>query len=250
MSALIRLSSIEKTYQMGSTSVRALRGVSIDIASGEFVSITGASGSGKSTMMGIVGCLDRPTGGEYWLDGKQVGGMNDQELARVRNESIGFVFQMFNLLPRTSAEENVSVPLFYARKGSRHKLAVKALEQVGLGGRARHKPNELSGGERQRVAIARAIVNEPLLILADEPTGNLDSRTGAQIMNIFHQLNADGVTIVLVTHEPEVARQARRIIELRDGKLLRDELVSEKDRLAALAERERLANLVIDDNDE
>ena len=220
--ALIELRELTKYYQMGDTLVHALDGVSLDIEKGEFVAITGASGSGKSTMMHLLGCLDRPTGGTYTLEGKNVSRLNDTQLANIRNEYIGFVFQTFNLINRTSAVENVSIPLFYAREDNTQAPARKALERVGLGKRWRHNPNELSGGERQRVAIARAIVNEPVLLLADEPTGNLDSKTGTQIMEIFHELSEQGVTIVLVTHEPDVAQQARRIIQMRDGKVISD----------------------------
>ncbi len=220
--ALIEIRGLTKYYRMGDSLVRALDGVDLTIERGEFVAITGASGSGKSTMMHLLGCLDRPTEGAYVLNGRDVSGMSDGELADVRNRYIGFVFQTFNLINRTSALENVSVPLFYARRINTREASLRALQRVGLGPRAHHRPNELSGGERQRVAIARAIVTEPLLLLADEPTGNLDSRTGEQIMQIFHDLNAQGVTIALVTHEAEVAAQARRIVQMRDGRILSD----------------------------
>ncbi|MFN0137471.1 MAG: ABC transporter ATP-binding protein [Phycisphaerae bacterium] len=219
---LIDIRKLTKLYRMGDSTVRALDGVDLSIEAGEFVAITGASGSGKSTMMHLLGCLDRPTAGSYVLNGRDVSIMNDRELAVIRNREIGFVFQTFNLINRTSAVENVGVPLFYARRLNTFAPAKKALERVGLGHRYGHKPNELSGGERQRVAIARAIVNEPVLLLADEPTGNLDSRTGEQIMEIFHSLNRQGVTIIIVTHEPSVARQARRIVHMRDGHIVSD----------------------------
>ncbi|HWL94129.1 MAG TPA: ABC transporter ATP-binding protein [Phycisphaerae bacterium] len=212
---------------MGSTVVRALDGVDMTIAEGEMVSITGQSGSGKSTMMHLLGCLDRPTTGEYYLDGDLVSSMSDRQLAVVRNRKIGFVFQTFNLIQRTSAIDNVAVPLFYARKLAVRDASLRALEKVGLGKRGTHTPSELSGGERQRVAIARAIVNEPKILLADEPTGNLDSRTGEQIMDIFHELHAAGVTIIIVTHEMEVAVQAERVIRMRDGKIIEDRRVDD-----------------------
>ncbi|MBN1488369.1 MAG: ABC transporter ATP-binding protein [Phycisphaerae bacterium] len=222
---MIRIRNLTKWYEMGDSIVHALDGVDLDIPAGEFVSITGASGSGKSTMMHLIGCLDRPTSGTYELAGEPVDQMSDRQLARVRNERIGFVFQTFNLVNRTSALDNVAVPLIYAHKGGTRRPAMRALARVGLGRRAHHRPNELSGGERQRVAIARAIVNDPPLILADEPTGNLDSRTGRQILEIFHELHAAGVTIVLVTHEMSVAAQAQRVIRMRDGKILEDRRV-------------------------
>ncbi len=219
---LIELRGLTKHYQMGDTLVHALDGVDLNIEKGEFIAITGASGSGKSTMMHLLGCLDRPTRGTYMLEHQNVSQLSDRELAAIRNRYIGFVFQTFNLINRTSAAENVGIPLFYARQGNTLAPALAALERVGLGPRARHNPNELSGGERQRVAIARAIVNNPVLLLADEPTGNLDSKTGKQIMRIFHELSEQGVTIVLVTHEPEVAEQARRIVQMRDGQVISD----------------------------
>ncbi len=220
--ALIEVRGLTKLYRMGDAVVHALDGVDLNIDRGEFVAITGASGSGKSTMMHLLGCLDRPTDGTYTLDGRAVSDLSDRELAAIRNKQIGFVFQTFNLINRTSATENVGIPLFYARQTSTRVPSMRALERVGLAARAKHNPNELSGGERQRVAIARAIVNDPILLLADEPTGNLDSRTGEQIMEIFHQLNTQGVTIVMVTHEPDIARQARRIVQMRDGKITSD----------------------------
>ena len=220
--ALIEVRELTKLYRMGSSVVHALDGVDLTIEQGEFVAITGPSGSGKSTMMHLLGCLDRPTGGSYTLAGRPVSELSDRELAAVRNKQVGFVFQTFNLINRTSATENVAVPLFYARKTNTRTPALRALERVGLVPRAHHNPNELSGGERQRVAIARAIVNDPALLLADEPTGNLDSRTGEQIMEIFRRLNEQGVTIVMVTHEPDIARQARRIVQMLDGKIVSD----------------------------
>lgn len=240
-SPLIRLRGLHKIYHMGLTDVNALAGVDLDIYPGEFVSITGASGSGKSTMMGILGCLDRPTRGEYYFDGQLASSLSEQQLAQIRNRSIGFVFQTFNLLPRTSAAANVAVPLFYARRLRTHAVALEALRMVGLADRADHPPAKLSGGERQRVAIARAIVNNPKLILADEPTGNLDTHTGAQIMMIFHELHARGATIVLVTHEPDIAIQAQRIVQMRDGNIIHDGPVDVAERTTALAVTQKLA---------
>lgn len=225
--ALIQIRDLRKYYVMGDSVVRALDGVDLEIAAGEFVAITGPSGSGKSTMMHLLGCLDRPNSGSYRLNDVDVSNLDDSRLAHIRNREIGFVFQTFNLINRTTALDNVGVPLFYARKGDWRHLARSALDRVGLGHRASHRPNELSGGERQRVAIARAIVNAPHFVLADEPTGNLDSRTGDQIMEIFHDLNRQGVTIVLVTHEPDVAMQARRIVQMRDGKVVADRMTAD-----------------------
>ena len=219
---MIQLEHVTKVYQMGDTVVRALDGVSLHIARGEFVSITGPSGSGKSTMMHIIGCLDRATAGTYKFNGQHVENFSDRRLALLRNQAIGFVFQNFNLINSATAQVNVALPLFYAGQTMTAGPATQALQQVNLGHRADHRPVEMSGGERQRVAIARAIVNRPDIIMADEPTGNLDSKTGAAIMDIFHRLNAEGVTIVLVTHEPDVAVQARRIIQMRDGKIVAD----------------------------
>ncbi len=221
---------------MGDTVVRALDGVDITIETGEFLSITGPSGSGKSTLMHLLGCLDRPTRGTFHLDGQLVSRMSDRELAIIRNQKIGFVFQTFNLIQRTSALDNVSVPMIYGRKARVHEASMRALERVGLGARAMHKPSELSGGERQRVAIARAIVNDPKILLADEPTGNLDTKTGRQIMEIFTELNRSGVTIILVTHEMNVALLARRIIRMRDGHVLEDRSVDEALRKEILAD--------------
>lgn len=220
--ALIELRGVKRYYRMGQAVVKALDGVDLTIREGEFVAIIGPSGSGKSTMMHLLGCLDRPTAGTYRFAGQEVSRLGDRQLARVRNRSIGFVFQTFNLISRMSAWENVAVPLFYARRTITRPDALAALDGVGLGLRANHQPNELSGGERQRVAIARAIINRPKLILADEPTGNLDTRTGEQIIAIFRRLHEGGTTIILVTHEPEVARQAERIVSMRDGKIISD----------------------------
>jgi len=216
---MIELHNVTKVYQMGLVQVRALDGVSVRVEPGEFVAITGASGSGKSTMMHIIGALDRPTAGTYRFQNHPVDRLNDRQLAMLRNRRVGFVFQTFNLINASSALNNVALPLFYAGRGRTAEPAMKALEAVGLAQRATHRPTEMSGGERQRVAIARAIVNSPAVVLADEPTGNLDSRTGQQIMDIFHQLNARGVTIILVTHEPDIAAQAKRVILMRDGKI-------------------------------
>ena len=222
---LIDTRDLVKVYRMGDTEVRALDGVSIGIAKGEFVSVMGPSGSGKSTFMNVVGCLDRPTRGEYRLDGKLVSEMSANQLAAVRNRNIGFVFQQFNLLARTPAVENVELPLIYAGvpRKERFDRAMKMLHRVGLGERAHHHPAQLSGGQQQRVAIARALVTEPLIIFADEPTGALDSHTSLEIMALFQELNRHGMTVVLVTHEPDVARFARRLLRFRDGQLVSDE---------------------------
>jgi len=222
--ALIETRDLWKTYVMGSEEIHALRGVSIEIQRGEYVAIMGPSGSGKSTLMNLIGCLDTPTKGSYLLNDKQVGQMNDNELARIRNEEIGFVFQTFNLLPRASALHNVELPLVYAAVPSkdRQARARAALEKVELSDRVSHRPNELSGGQRQRVAIARALVNNPSILLADEPTGNLDSKTGNEIMALFDRLHAAGNTIILVTHEADIAAYARRAIHLRDGQIEKD----------------------------
>ena len=214
-----------KLYDLGSTQVRALRGVDLTVAAGELVAVMGASGSGKSTLMNILGCLDVPTEGSYELDGTPTGGLDRNALADIRNRKIGFVFQGFNLLSRTAAVENVELPLLYDRSGRRlatRRLALEALERVGLSERAHHLPNELSGGQQQRVAIARALVTQPALLLADEPTGNLDTRTSLEIMALFQELNDQGLTIVLVTHERDIARYATRHVELRDGRVIRD----------------------------
>jgi len=227
----IKLEAIEKTYIMGDVWVPALKGVDLEIQEGEFLAIMGASGSGKSTLMNILGCLDYPTGGSYVLDGTRVDRMNRSQLADIRNRKIGFVFQGFNLLARTTALENVELPLLYFRgekKIQARDLAVLALERVGLGDRMGHEPTQLSGGQQQRVAIARALVNNPALVLADEPTGNLDTATSNDVMALFQELNHEGVTVVLVTHEPDIARFSKRIVELRDGLKIRDERVVDR----------------------
>jgi putative ABC transport system ATP-binding protein len=222
---LIRMNDIAKNYQMGEATVHALRGVDLDVDRGEFLAIVGPSGSGKSTLMNVIGCLDRPSSGEYLLDEKKVDDLSDDDLAHIRNKSIGFVFQTFNLLPRTNCLHNVELPLLYSSIGrkDREKRALGILERVGLGDRVYHNPNELSGGERQRVAIARALVNDPTIVLADEPTGNLDSKTGSEIMAIFSELNAEGKTIVLVTHEKYIAEYSKRVINLKDGEIVTED---------------------------
>ncbi len=222
--ALIETTDLWKTYQMGSEEVHALRGVSMEIDRGEYVAIMGPSGSGKSTLMNLIGCLDTPTKGSYSLNGKQVSEMNDDELARIRNREIGFVFQTFNLLPRATALHNVELPLVYSGMPSRQRLeqANLALDRVELSDRKTHRPNELSGGQRQRVAIARALVNNPSILLADEPTGNLDSKTGVEIMALFSRLHEAGNTIILVTHEADVAAHAHRAVHIRDGQIEKD----------------------------
>jgi putative ABC transport system ATP-binding protein len=221
---VIRFRNVARRYVMGDQVVNALDGVDIDIQRNEYVAIIGASGSGKSTMMNIIGCLDRPTEGDYFLEGQNVSDMNEAELSRVRNREIGFVFQSFNLLPRASALKNVQQPMVYRRmrRGEREAMAARALERVGMGDRMDHLPNELSGGQRQRVAISRALVGEPAILLADEPTGNLDSRTTREIMQLFDELHEEGQTIIMVTHEPDVAAHCNRVIRLEDGKVAED----------------------------
>ncbi|HAC15464.1 MAG TPA: macrolide ABC transporter ATP-binding protein [Bacteroidetes bacterium] len=227
-STIIDSRDIHKEYRMGTQTVHALRGVSFEIKQNEYVAIMGPSGSGKSTMMNIIGCLDTPSKGDYILNGHDVKKLTDNQLAEVRNREIGFVFQTFNLLPRSTALANVELPLIYSgiRSSERRKRAIEVLEKVGLADRMHHKPNELSGGQRQRVAVARALINNPSILLADEPTGNLDSKTGQEIMELFEELHAAGNTIILVTHEEEIAAHARRIIRLRDGLLESDTIVA------------------------
>jgi putative ABC transport system ATP-binding protein len=242
LAGVIRVEGVKKLYQTGRTEVLALRGVDLSIARGEMVAIMGASGSGKSTLMNILGCLDRPSAGTYTLDDARVDGLERNELADIRNRKIGFVFQGFNLLARTTALDNVELPLLYDRTGRRldtKAIARTALEKVGLGDRLDHEPSELSGGQQQRVAIARALVTEPAIVLADEPTGNLDSRTSVEVMALFQELNDQGITILLVTHEPDIALYTKRIIELRDGRIIRDEAV--KHRRLAARDLERMA---------
>ena len=243
---VIETKAITKTYESGSNSVQALRGIDLTIHRGEFIAVMGASGSGKSTLMNVLGCLDTPTSGSYHLDDIQVETLDKNALAAIRNQKIGFVFQGFNLLARTSAVENVELPLLYDRSGRKRDsraMAIAALERVGLGQRLDHQPSELSGGQQQRVAIARALVTEPALVLADEPTGNLDSRTSIEVMALFQALNEQGITIVLVTHEPDVAVYAKRIVEVRDGRIRRDEPVKSRRNAAAdlLAAEEEVA---------
>ncbi len=224
MGEIIKCIELKKYYQVGTQIVKAIRNISVSINQGEYVAIMGPSGSGKSTFMNIIGCLDTPTGGEYILNGQAVSKLEDDQLAEIRNKEIGFVFQTFNLMPRYSALENVMLPLVYAGVGKeqRKKRALEVLEQVGLSDRVMHKPNELSGGQRQRVAVARALVNKPSIILADEPTGNLDTKTSVDIMQLFAQIHEMGNTIILVTHEPDIAQHAHRIIRLRDGEIEAD----------------------------
>ena len=226
MTALIEIRGLTRHYDMGGETIHALRGVSLSIGRNEYVAIMGPSGSGKSTMMNVLGCLDTPSGGEYWLNGQEVSGLSDDALARVRNKEIGFVFQTFNLLPRATALHNVELPLVYSGVSSRDRRdrAVAALTRVGLANRMDHRPNELSGGQRQRVAIARALVNEPSILLADEPTGNLDSTTSEEIMRVFAELHSQGQTVVMVTHEPDIAAHAERVVVLRDGRVESDRL--------------------------
>ncbi len=222
--ALIKIDKITKVYNMGMTEVYALREITMDVKRNEYLAIMGPSGSGKTTLMSILGCLDSPTSGQYFLENEEVGSMNDNQLAEIRNKRVGFVFQTFNLMPRANCIKNVELPLIYAGVPQEERIerAIKALESVGLGDRMHHKPPELSGGQRQRVAIARALINNPSLIFADEPTGNLDTKTGEEIMHLFYELWKNGNTIILVTHEEDIARHARRIIKLRDGLIIDD----------------------------
>jgi putative ABC transport system ATP-binding protein len=242
---VIRLEAVTKIYKMGATEVRALSGIDLTVEPGELIAIMGTSGSGKSTLMNLLGCLDTPTAGNYFLDGVRVNGMSRNQLADLRNQKLGFVFQGFNLLARTSALENVELPMLYDRTGKKRDtkaLAAAALTRVGLGERIDHHPSELSGGQQQRVAIARALVTEPTLLLADEPTGNLDSRTSVEIMALFQALNDQGITVLLVTHESDIAQYAKRIVEVRDGRIIRDEPVIDR-RIAS----DDLAHLAADD---
>ncbi|MEO6487534.1 MAG: ABC transporter ATP-binding protein [Thermoanaerobaculia bacterium] len=229
--SVIRIEQVTKIYEMGKNQVRALRGINLEVERGEMIAVMGASGSGKSTLMNILGCLDTATSGSYYLDGIKVDGLSRNELAQLRNEKLGFVFQGFNLLSRTSALDNVELPLLYdhsGRKRDTKALATDALARVGLGDRMDHHPSELSGGQQQRVAIARALVTEPALLLADEPTGNLDSRTSVEVMALFQELNDQGITILLVTHEHDISRYAKREVEVRDGRIIRDEPVFDR----------------------
>jgi putative ABC transport system ATP-binding protein len=234
--SLIVCQDLIKTYHLGETEVHALRGISLAIASGEFVAIMGASGSGKSTLMNIIGCLDVPTSGTYALDGMDVARLSANQLADIRNQKIGFVFQSFNLIPRTTARENVQLPLFYrgVPAADQQSLALRALDRVGLSGRERHHPSQLSGGQQQRVAIARALVTNPALILADEPTGNLDSEASREILGVLAQLNSDGITVLLITHESDIAAYARRVITMKDGAIVSDRPAATAGRRAVL----------------
>lgn len=225
MSSVIKIREITRNFYLGQEVVKVLKGINLDIEKGEYVAFMGPSGSGKSTLMNLLGCLDTPTSGQYILNGNDVSKMSDNDLAEIRNKEIGFVFQTFNLLPRTTALDNVALPMIYAgaTKSERNKRASKVLQDVGLGDRMEHKPNQLSGGQRQRVAVGRALVNKPSIILADEPTGNLDSKTSVEIMNLFDEIHSAGNTVILVTHEEDIARHAHRIIRLRDGRIESDE---------------------------
>lgn len=251
MKPVIKLEDIHKTYQTGEVEVKAVRGVTLEIHQGEFVALMGASGSGKSTMMNIIGCLDRPSGGKYSLDGIDVSQLKRDALADIRNRKIGFVFQGFNLLSRTSAVENVELPMLYTRRRlngeSQRERALKALASVGLADRADHAPNQLSGGQQQRVAVARALANAPSLLLADEPTGNLDTRTSVEIMGVFQKLNDQGITIVMVTHELDIAHYTKRMVVMRDGKVVSDTSVANRlnavDELSRLQQEEKAAQL-------
>ena len=245
--ALVRLVDVHKVYRTGEMEVPAVRGVSLEIKGGEFVALMGASGSGKSTLMNILGCLDRPTTGHYILDGADVSGLDRDELADIRNRKIGFVFQNFNLLPRTSARENVELPLVYSAQrltnADLREKADRVLASVGLAGREDHHPSQLSGGQQQRVAIARALINQPEVLLADEPTGNLDSRTSVEVMAIFQQLNERGITVIMVTHEQDIAAYAKRNVMMRDGVILNDHLVSQRSDAASQLRQEHASAL-------
>ena len=245
--ALVRLIDVHKVYRTGEMEVPAVRGVSIEIKRGEFVALMGASGSGKSTLMNILGCLDRPTTGHYILDGADISGLDRDRLADIRNHKIGFVFQNFNLLPRTSARENVELPLVYSSQRLTHselrERADRVLASVGLAGREDHYPSQLSGGQQQRVAIARALINQPEVLLADEPTGNLDSRTSVEVMAIFQQLNERGITVIMVTHEPDIAAYAKRNVMMRDGVILDDHLVSQRSDAASQLKQQHASTL-------
>jgi putative ABC transport system ATP-binding protein len=247
---VIEIRDVTKVYRMGEMEVHALRGASLRVCPGEMVSIMGPSGSGKSTLMNIIGCLDQSTNGVYLLDGIDVSSLSDDQLAAVRSRKIGFVFQSFNLLPRTTALQNVELPLVYAGGKNRRERAVAALERVGLGDRLHHRPNELSGGQQQRVAIARALINDPAIILADEPTGNLDSKSGAEIMSIFQELNErNGITVVFVTHEPDIAEHTKRIIRLMDGRIVEDAPVLHQRRAGERAYNKRVRDITAHSED-
>jgi putative ABC transport system ATP-binding protein len=246
---IMKIVSLTKTYVVGEVEVKALKSIDLSIDEGEFVAIMGSSGSGKSTLMNLIGCLDKPTSGEYYLDGVNTSTLSKNDYAKIRNQKIGFVFQGFNLLSRTTALENVELPLMYDRDGrikDPAKKAIEVLNRVGLGDRVHHEPNQLSGGQQQRVAIARALVNEPSLILADEPTGNLDSKMSVEVFSLFQQLNDEGITIVLVTHERDFANFAKRIVELKDGVIIKDNIVT--DRLIGLEELKKIHESVEDEN--